>query len=109
MVLRRPLTDAVAELLADRFLAFAQPVRIQLIDRLEERGEATVQELADALGAGQQNVSKHLAVLRRTGLVTRRKDGTFSRYRLIDPDALSLLERATAGVVRHLQRTSRGL
>jgi DNA-binding transcriptional ArsR family regulator len=103
----RPLADPLVELLAERFHALGQPLRIKLIDVLDERGEATVQELADALAAHQQNVSKHLGVLHQAGVVTRRKDGTFVRYRLADPDELALLEHVAVGIARRLRRQSR--
>jgi len=104
--LPHPLSDPLVELLAERLTAFAQPLRIQLIDHLDHRGEASVQELADGLGATQQNVSKHLGVLRRAGVVARRRDGVYVRYRLVDPDALPLLEEAAVGVARQLRRSS---
>ncbi len=103
MLLPRPLADPLVELLAERLGAFAQPLRIKLIDRLEQ-GEATVLELTAAVPASQQNISKHLGVLHRAGIVARRKEGTFVRYRLVDPHALPLLEQAALGVARQLRR-----
>lgn len=85
---------------------FAQPHRIRLIDRLEA-GEATVQELAATLGSSQQNISKHLAILHRAGIVARRRDGPFARYRLVDSDVLPLLEYAAVGLARQLRRRAR--
>jgi DNA-binding transcriptional ArsR family regulator len=41
-------------------------MRIRLLDRLRE-GDATVGELQEALGASQQNISKHLGILHATG------------------------------------------
>jgi ArsR family transcriptional regulator len=105
--LDRPLADPLVDLLAERFRALAQPLRIKLIDVLDDRGEATVQELAEALAAQQQNVSKHLRVLYEAGVVHRRKDGTFVRYRLADPDELALLERVAVVIARRLRRQSR--
>lgn len=51
--------------------ALADPVRRALIERLR-RGPARSSELADALGLARPQVSKHLAVLRRAGLVDER-------------------------------------
>jgi DNA-binding transcriptional ArsR family regulator len=104
--LRRPLAEPLVELIAQRLSLFAQPLRIQLIDRLES-GEATVQELAAAVGAGQQNVSKHLAILHRAGVVARRREGAYARYRLADVDALPLLECAAVGLARQLRQRAR--
>ena len=50
-------------------------MRIRLLDALRE-GPMTINELADALGATQQNVSKHIGVLAQAGIVGRQKDGT---------------------------------
>jgi ArsR family transcriptional regulator len=68
-----------------------QPLRIRLIDLLELRGETTVQALADELGATQQNMSKHLGVLRQAGILRRRREGRVVWYSLADPSAFALL------------------
>ena len=49
-------------------------MRIRLLDALRE-APATVQELQQATGASQQNVSKHLGLLLRSGLVSRQQGG----------------------------------
>ena len=57
-----PLPDPLVELIAQRFRVIGEPMRIKLLDRL--RGGRGVGRRADpdALGATQQNVSRHLAV-----------------------------------------------
>ena len=67
-----------------------------LLDALRD-GEATVRELQEATGASQQNVSKHLGVLLRSGIVGRRKEGTFSVYWIADPMVFSLCEEVCGG------------
>jgi DNA-binding transcriptional ArsR family regulator len=76
-------------------------MRIRLLDRLRE-GEATVGELRDALGASQQNVSKHLAVLLQAGMVSRSKQGTSARYAVADPGVFTLCEHVCGGLHRQL-------
>src|SRR5215471_6299624 len=83
MSLPDPLSDELVDLMARRFRAMGEPARIRLLDRLAH-GEASVNELADALGTSQQNVSKHLAVLADAAVVGRRKDGTRVYYRICD-------------------------
>lgn len=75
MALSRPLADPLIEIVAMRFRMLGQPVRIRLLDRLDRVGEAHVQWLADELAATQQNTSKHLGALWRTGVVSRRQEG----------------------------------
>jgi DNA-binding transcriptional ArsR family regulator len=90
--LPHPIPDELAELIARRFRAIGEPMRVRLLDCLRG-GELTVSELADELGAGQQNVSKHLAVLADGGIVARRKDGNRVYYRVADEGVFELCER----------------
>ena len=91
MAVSHPLPDDLAELIAERFRALSEPTRIKLLDHLRE-GEATVLELTELIGTTQQNVSKHLGVLQRSGIVARRKQGNFAYYRIVDEGVLSLCE-----------------
>ncbi len=99
--LPHPLPDPLVDLIAERLRVVAEPMRIRLLDRLRT-GEATVQALAAATGASQQNVSKHLGVLLRAGIVGRRKDGTFVHYRIVDEGVFGLCEQVCGSVRQHL-------
>jgi DNA-binding transcriptional ArsR family regulator len=92
MPLPHPLPDELAELIAGRFRAIGDPLRVRLLDLLRE-GELTVNELAERLGAGQQNVSKHLAVLAESGILARRKEGTRVYYRVADEGVFAICEQ----------------
>jgi len=76
-------------------------MRIRLLDRLRD-GDATVSELQEALGASQQNVSKHLGILHAAGMVTRTKHGTHARYSISDPTVFDLCEQVCGGVRRRV-------
>jgi DNA-binding transcriptional ArsR family regulator len=94
-----PLPDLLADLIAQRFKVLSEPMRIKLLDRLRD-GAATVHELTEALGASQQNVSKHLGVLLQAGMVSRSKHGTSARYAIADPDVFTLCEQVCGGIRR---------
>ncbi len=96
-----PLSDPLIELIAARFRVLAEPMRIKILDRLRG-GDATVSELQEALGASQQNVSKHLGILYAAGMVTRTKDGNHVRYSIADPGVFKLCEQVCGGVRRQL-------
>lgn len=96
-----PLPEPLIELIARRFRVLGEPMRIKLLDRLRE-GDATVSELQEALGASQQNVSKHLGILHAAGLVTRTKQGTRTRYEISDPEVFELCDQVCGGVRRQL-------
>ena len=101
MALTHPLPDPVVELLAQRFRVLGDPTRIRLLERLR-RSEATVTELALVTGASQQNVSKHLGILRDAGIVARRKQGTASLYRIADESIFDLCEQVCGSVQSQL-------
>jgi DNA-binding transcriptional ArsR family regulator len=96
-----PLPDALLELVAGRFRVLSEPMRIRLLDRLRD-GDATVGELREALGASQQNVSKHLGVLLNAGMVARSKRGTSSVYSIADHTVFELCDQVCGGIRRQV-------
>jgi DNA-binding transcriptional ArsR family regulator len=100
--LPRPLPLPLVELIARRFRVLGEPMRIRLLDRLRE-GEASVNELTRVLGASQQNVSKHLAVLLDAGIVARRRDGNHVLYSIADESIFLLCEQVCGGIQRRLE------
>ncbi|MFH1676727.1 MAG: metalloregulator ArsR/SmtB family transcription factor, partial [bacterium] len=59
--------------------AMADPTRLRLLAILDNE-ELSVNELVRVLGMGQSRISRHLALLKDAGLVTVRRDGTWSFY-----------------------------
>jgi DNA-binding transcriptional ArsR family regulator len=101
MPLPHPVPDDLVELIARRFRVLGEPMRIKLLDRLRE-GEASVNELAEALDASQQNVSKHLTVLAEVGVLGRRKEGTHVHYRIVDEGVFALCDQVCGSVQQQL-------
>lgn len=100
-MLPHPIPDSLAELIAQRFRVMGEPTRIRILDRLRE-GEASVQDLTEALGSSQQNVSKHLGVLAQAGIVGRRKEGNLSLHRIVDESVFELCEQVCGSLQRQL-------
>ncbi len=92
-----PIPEPLVDLIAQRFRVLGEPMRIRLLDHLRD-GEATVGELQEALGASQQNVSKHLGVLHNAGMVGRTKAGTKARYAIADDGVFELCEQVCGGL-----------
>ena len=97
-----PLPTQLVELIAQRFRVLGEPMRIKLLDRLRA-GEASVGELQAALGASQQNISKHLGILHAAGMVSRTKRGNRTVYAISDPGVFELCDQICGGVRRQLQ------
>lgn len=105
MALPHPIPEDLAELIAHRLRAIAEPTRIRLLDRLRDE-EACVAELVSATGASQQNVSKHLAVLLEAGVIGRRKHGNRIYYRIADEGVFALCDQVCGQVQRQLEELS---
>lgn len=78
------LSPMALELIASRFRALSEPVRLRLLNLLMQ-DEHTVGRLVEASGSGQANVSKHLAVLRDAGMIGMRKEGLTTVCFIADP------------------------
>lgn len=101
MTIPHPIPDELAELIARRFRVLADPLRVRMLDRLRD-GELSVNELADHLSAGQQNVSKHLALLADAGMLSRRKDGNRVYYRIADEGIFELCDQVCGSLQAQL-------
>lgn len=100
-MLGHPLPDELVELIARRFRLLGEPTRIKLLDRLRQ-GDASVQELTEAIGTTQQNVSKQLGVLLQAGIVGRRKVGNYAYYSIADESVFALCEQVCGSLERQL-------
>lgn len=72
------------ELIAARFRALSEPMRLRLLTLLMQ-ADATVGQLVEGAGSGQANISKHLAVLRDAGMIGMRKEGLTTVCFIADP------------------------
>ena len=95
------LSDEALDLVAERFRALSDPNRLRILNALM-RGERSVGELVEASGLEQPSVSRHLALLRREGVVVRRAEGNRGFYRIDDPTVVKLCEVACAGLSEQL-------
>src|SRR5688572_1615569 len=92
------------------FRALGDPTRLAILTTLLHR-DATVDELAKALGASQSKVSNHLACLRWCRFVSTKREGRRIIYRLSDysvESVLSLLKSLPKARIDHLSTRTRG-
>lgn len=96
------LGEEAITLVAARFRALGDPSRIRLLNLLMQ-GEMSVHEMVEASGMSQTNVSRHLGLLRREGVVARRRVGKLAVYRIIDPNIETLCALVCGGIESHLE------
>jgi ArsR family transcriptional regulator len=82
------MAEMIPEYLLDdvarRFRVLGDTTRLAMLRMLLQRGEMTVGDLAEAIGFGQANVSKHLRLLAEAQVVARRQQGTTVYVSVID-------------------------
>lgn len=98
----------VLNLQAELCKSLSDPKRLHIVKEL--RGsEKTVGELTEILGIKQSNTSQHLAVLRKIGVITPRKEGNTVYYKLAHPkiaEACDLVHEVIAEQLKNGQRIS---
>ena len=92
------MKDRALESLEAVFKALADRTRLRILGLLAS-GEVCVCDIHESLALPQPTTSRHLAYLRRAGLVAARKDGLWVHYRLAD--LTEPVERAVLDAVRH--------
>ena len=101
------MTTPLHQLKAEFFKTLSHPARIRVLELLSEREQA-VAELLPQIGIEPAHLSQQLAVLRRAGLVSTRRDGSSVIYSLTSPQVADLLAVAR-GILTNLLSDQVGL
>ena len=102
---RNRLTNEAFQAIAARFQLLADPSRLRILHTLAD-GERNVGEIITHTGLEQANVSKHLALLLKEGILSRRKEGLFAYYRIVDPTIFKLCTVVCKGLEKKNIRSS---
>ena len=97
------------EEVAGYFQVLAEPTRLRILNILRE-GERNVGDLAQMCGYTAANVSRHLSLMTKNGLVTREGRGTSVYYRFADESVYALCDLVCDNIARQIARSeaSRG-
>ena len=96
--------EALAQV-AGYFRVLAEPARLQILNLLRQQ-EHNVGELAELCGYSVANVSRHLAMLTRHGMVAREARGTSAYYRIADESIYQLCDLVCGNIARQFERTA---
>jgi ArsR family transcriptional regulator len=75
---------------SDALKAMAHPLRLKILCLVGQH-ELMVQDIVEAVGTSQSNISQHLAVMRERGLLASRKEANKVFYRIDDPRILKMI------------------
>jgi len=102
---QRDMPPAALELLAARFRVLGEPNRLRLLAELQEH-ERCVNELAEATGLTQANVSRHLQALMQSGILSRRKAGLQVFYAIAEPKIFELCDLVCGSLSERMKSQS---
>lgn len=103
-----PVALDLYERKAEIIKAVAHPLRVAVVDFLKD-GEKCVCDIADHLGSERSNVSRHLAVMLKAGVLRCRKEGLMVFYGLRTPCILNFLNCATQALKHNVNEDARVL
>ena len=92
------------EVVAGYFQVLAEPTRLRILNILRE-GERNVGDLAQMCGYTAANVSRHLSLMTKNGLVTREGRGTSVYYRFADESVYALCDLVCDNIARQIARS----
>jgi len=99
------LSNEALQQVATYFQALAEPTRLKILNLLRT-GERNVGEIAQACGYTSANVSRHLTLLTKHGLVARESRGTSVYYRIADDSVYALCDLVCGSIARQFERTA---
>lgn len=105
---KKELSPLALNLIASRFRALSEPMRLRLLNLLMH-GEKTVGQLVKASDSSQANVSKHLSVLREAGMIAMRKQGLTTVCLIADPVVNELCEIMCSRLRKEMEQQAQAL
>ena len=97
--------DRVFAVVAQHFALLAEPTRLKILHAICA-DERSVSQIVAATGATQTNVSRHLALMHRAGVVTRRRQGSAVYYRVDDPEFVEICRNVCVQIAGRLDERS---
>ena len=94
--------DHAFDAVATFFGVLSEPTRLRIMHAICEQ-EKTVSQIVEELGATQTNVSRHLNLMHRSGVLARRKEGNQVYYRAADPAMVEICRSVCNRIAAQLE------
>ncbi len=93
--------DSLLEQVSGYFAVLSEPTRLKIIHALCN-GEKSVNDIVDEVNSTQSNISRHLNLMYRAGVLQRRKEGTLVLYQVKEPTVVELCRTVCVHVAARL-------
>lgn len=99
----KTLSNETLDQVAVFLRSMAEPTRLRILRAIHDE-EKTVSQMMEETGAGQSNISKHLAILMGAHVVTFRKEGVSTYYRIADPNITVICDTVCRSIVERIRQ-----
>lgn len=96
------MEEKALQLKAEVLKALAQPTRLKILECLRD-GERCICEIVPAISGEQSNISRHIALMQKSHLITTRKDGVKVMVKVRDPQIFGILDQVSMILKRQMQ------
>lgn len=86
------INESKYEYMAEVFKAFADPTRLMILTLLSENESMCVCKIIDELKKPQPTISHHLNILKKSGIIKARKEGTWNHYYIVNPKVKEIMQ-----------------
>ncbi len=93
--------ERVFEEVSSYFSVMAEPTRLKILHAICQE-EKAVNAIVEEVGGTQTNVSRHLSLMYRSGVVSRRKEGNQVFYRITDPAMMEICRTVCTQIATQL-------
>lgn len=97
--------DSLLEQVSGYFAVLSEPTRLKIIHALCN-GEKSVNDIVEEVDSTQSNISRHLNLMYRAGVLQRRKEGTLVLYQVKEPTVVELCRTVCVHVAAKLDVVS---
>ena len=102
------MEDLAYKIQSDFMRALSHPVRLQIIEFLR-KGEQNVGSIVKSLGIQQSSLSRHLTILKESGILAARQQGLLIYYKIEDEDIFKVLKPVRIFLCKRLKQTEGAL
>lgn len=103
-----PASEMVFKIKSDFLKSLAHPARLAIVEYLK-KGEAPVGQMVKDLAMEQSGLSKHLAILRQSGILCSRQEKVSVYYSVKDRDTFKVLRQVAEILKRKLRESEKML
>src|SRR5271157_2562415 len=96
------MEEKALQLKAEVLKALAQPTRLKILECLRD-GERCICEIIPAIKGEQSNISRHIALMQKSHLITTRKDGVKVMVQVRDAQIFDILDQVSLILKRQMQ------